>query len=147
MTPKKFTRGAFYVLFGVAGGFALYLLTDLAIRYWDAASHVLLALAISGAVVGLFKLGFWAFDDYEKPEYFKYSPMPTTYPVPNYFDSEEAGLLSDGRAATPLYRNNKFMGRVPEKPFLNERVGDYRWGKSHHGDWVWIYDPMIVEEA
>ena len=145
MTPKKFTRGAFYALFIAVGLVALYYIVDLCFRYWDLAFRVILAVAIAGGFLLLFKLANWAFDDYEKPEYFKYSPMPANYQTPNYFDSEEAGLLSDGRAATPLYRNNKFLGRVPQKPFLNERVGDYRWGKSHHGDWVWIYDPVIVE--
>lgn len=146
MNPKKLTRGAFYVLFVVAGAFALYLLTDLTIRYWDVASHVLLAIAISGAVVGLINLAFWAFNDYEKPEPFTYHPMPPFYPTPDYYTSEEYGLLSDGRAAVPTYDNSKFIGRFPENPFLNERVGDYRWGKSDHGDWIWLYDPMIVED-
>lgn len=103
MTPKKFTRGAFYVLFGVAGVFALYLLTDITIRYWDVASHVLLALAISGAVVGLFKLANWAFT-----------------PPRQYRDS----------STTPTYANNKFLGDFPNYPTPGTTVGEYTYSPS-----------------
>lgn len=146
MTPKKFTRGFFYALLFVGAVSILYMLTDIAIRHWDVASDVLLILGVCLGVLGLVQLARWAFSE-EKPYPFQYKTMPPSYPVPDYFDSEEAGRLSDGRDATPLYNNGKFMGRVPQKPFLDERVGDYRWGKSHHGDWVWIYDPMIIETA
>lgn len=144
MTPKKFTRGIFYVLGTVSLVTILFYVTEFVIRNWSSLWDIFLIFGILGAVYGLFRLAMWAFSE-EKPYPFQYKPMPSNYPTPNYFDSEKAGLLSDGRAATPLYKNNKFMGRVPQKPFLNERVGDYRWGKSHHGDWVWIYDPIIVE--
>lgn len=144
MNAKKFTRGFFYTLLAAGALVILYMLTDIAIRHWDVASDVLLTFGVCLGVLGLVQLARWAFSE-EKPYPFQYKLMPPTYPVPNYFDSEEAGLLSDGRAATPLYSSGKFVGRIPEKPFLDERVGDYRWGKSHHGDWVWIYDPMLIE--
>lgn len=144
MTPKKFTRGFFYTLFGAFVSAAVVGTVMLFVTEWDSLWVIACAIGVGLGCYLLLKLYNWAFSG-EKPYPFQYSPMPTHYPVPNYFNSEEAGLLSDGRSAVPFYKSGKFAGRLPENPFLDERVGDYRWGKSHHGDWVWIYDPMIIE--
>jgi hypothetical protein len=149
MTPKKFTRGFFYVL-GVAFTLTLlYLILEFFIRTWSETYPVVLGIVSAAILFGLFRLAQWAFT----PDYnYETDPYNGPYrsrifPTPNYFDSEEAGLLSDGRSATPHYSNGEFIGRFPQKPYADETVGDYRWAKHpEFNSWMWIYegDPKNV---
>jgi len=106
MTPKKFTRGFFYVL-GTAGALALlFLITEFVIRNWSEMWDIFLALLITGAIFGLFRLGMWAF----APESVRsYKNPPKKWTTPDYYQPS-AMHLSDGRSCSPHYENNKFIG-------------------------------------
>jgi glucan phosphoethanolaminetransferase (alkaline phosphatase superfamily) len=141
MTPKKFTRWFFYVLGTVAALALLFLIVEFTIRNWNEMRNIVLALVIGLAVAGLFRLGMWAFTpdyNYEKDP-FKGPYRSRIFPTPNYFDSEEYGLLSDGRSAIPHYSNSKFIGRFPENPYAGENIGEYTWGKHSSGSWAWLH--------
>lgn len=61
MTPKKFTRGIFYVLGTVSLVTILFYVTEFVIRNWSSLWDIFLIFGILGAVYGLFRLAMWAF--------------------------------------------------------------------------------------
>lgn len=146
MTLKKFTRGFFYLIGIAAAAILLYYFIDYSIRYWDEVWNIYLVAAILLSALALFNLARWAFTpDYNyETDPFKGPYRYRIFPLPDYFDSEEAGLLSDGRSAIPHHKNGTFIGRFPETPYADEKIGDYRWGKSYEfnskGEWMWIYE-------
>lgn len=135
MTPKKFTRGLFYVLAGTGIALALYYIVPGIIRNWSKVSDLFLAIALCGVFYGFFRLFMWAFltdDDTYKPK-----KQPRNWQTPDYYQAS-AMHLSDGRSCTPRYYNKEFIGNFPHDPYVGEKIGDYTWGKNDNGLWMWI---------
>ena len=63
MTPKKFTRGVFYVLGSAALVTLLYFIVEFIIRNWNSLWDIFLVVGLLGVVYGVFRLGMWAFSN------------------------------------------------------------------------------------
>lgn len=76
MNPKKLTRIFFYTLFALTGGFAVAYFIATLVRL-DALVPVVLAVAVSATVFGLFKLANWAFTPDRTPAHSDF-PVPAS---------------------------------------------------------------------
>lgn len=74
MTPKKFTRGVFYVLGGAVCGLFVYMIVETIISNWRTAWPPVVAVLSVGGAIGIGFIVQWAFS----PEKVKPKQAPKT---------------------------------------------------------------------